>query len=173
MQIATIIVGAILGLWLLLTAICQFRGEFSAKIRRWDSFFLLPAWTFFSPNPGTKDYRLAAQDVDSDNGDWVVVELTKPNGPLSFLFNPNKIRKKCLIDIANQTIEARNNLSAEPRLLWITHAYLSALNRAQSATDTMDGFERFRFAIIASGGYFNKDELSLVVVSKEHSRDEV
>lgn len=172
--IADMLIGMVLAIlfgWAILSAVCQFRTAFTRRVRQWDSFFVIPSWTFFSPTPGTKDYRLVARVLTSDDPDWFVLEQTKPNAWYSFAFNSNKIRKKCLIDTANQLIEARNNLKVDPRLLWITQGYLSTLNKVLGSFDQLKSGDKFQFAIIVTGGYFNKDAISIVISSQIHRKD--
>src|ERR1043165_8847499 len=92
----------ILGLWLLVSALHQlkYRG-FVSVLKRHDHFALVPAWSFFAPNPGTTDLHLLYRDklLDGNITLWRQVRLHS-----SFercFWNPDKRLQKGIADMGN------------------------------------------------------------------------
>src|SRR3954468_7332015 len=90
----------ILGIWMFLSIVAQFR---SISLINWinnkDPFSLLPSWTFFAPNPGVVDYQILYRDKISDGHftKWKMI-FYRNNSILHSILNPDKRRRKAIRD---------------------------------------------------------------------------
>lgn len=77
------IIGLILMGWLAASILNQFRFSWFQRFRQYDSFSLLPIWSFFAPNPGQSDYHLVFRDRqhDGSHSEWSEIEITEPRKP--------------------------------------------------------------------------------------------
>src|SRR3954470_12564692 len=104
-----------LGGWFVVAVLNQFRFRWFDRVRRRDRLYLLPAWTFFAPNPGRSDYHLVYRDRRRDGSltDWREVPLGAPRRPYSCVWNPRKRARKALSDIVGIVVSA---IRGNPRL---------------------------------------------------------
>src|SRR5262245_22237756 len=92
---------AFLCVWFGLSVLNQLAGRRLPAMQRWDSFQLLPLWNFFAPRPGVADYYLLYRDKAEDGrlGPWQLVVPTDRRRWTSFLWNPDKLKRKVLSDV--------------------------------------------------------------------------
>ncbi|WFU81704.1 hypothetical protein QA645_02845 [Bradyrhizobium sp. CIAT3101] len=98
----------LVGIWLVLTLAYQYK-PLGSKMGRFDYLRLLPSWTFFAPNPATRDYHLVVRDKLSDGNltDWAEVAIVERRRQLDVIWHPAKRRRKILSDAA-QSIKLLN-----------------------------------------------------------------
>ena len=115
-------------MWFILSIICQFKNNTADRIREWDIFHIIPAWTFFSPNPGVKDYSIYIKYIGAENTSSLQL-LNKPesNNCYSFIFNPKKIRRKSVIDMSQLFTATKNKFPNNPEMVLISVPYLVIL----------------------------------------------
>ena len=96
---ATLLLGAVVCLWLGLTLFAQLPARFSDPLRRLDTLGLLPAWSFFAPHPGVTDTVIVVRDRIAD-GDWTPwrVAWTDHATPWRGLWRPGKRVAKLVSD---------------------------------------------------------------------------
>ena len=93
--------------WAVLSILNQFssgiksaRFSIFSRIKLRDHFALIPLWTFFAPNPGTRDHDVLFRDqlVDGEHTAWR--QLSDPSVQWSCAFwNPKKRIKKARLDL--------------------------------------------------------------------------
>jgi hypothetical protein len=93
--------------WLALSVAAQVRGQhlrsarkILGRIRDYDYCSMIPSWSFFAPNPGTRDFQLMYRDklLDGQFTVWKSVQcLSYPY--LRFVWNPHKRRAKAIVDL--------------------------------------------------------------------------
>jgi hypothetical protein len=95
----TVIASVVAAVWFGATAIAQFRSGVGRRIKAHDPFALVPMWTFFAPNPGTRDLRLLCRDrlIDGTLAPWHEV-LAPGTGVRRAVWNPWKRQRKALFD---------------------------------------------------------------------------
>jgi hypothetical protein len=66
--------------------------------------WLVPVWTFFAPNPGTRSYHLLYRDLAASGeiGDWHQVQMERRSQLVCALWNPAKTVHKALMDLVNE-----------------------------------------------------------------------
>ena len=131
---------AVLGLLLILTALCQVWWKLDRLIRSWDVFDVLPYWTFFAPEPGRRDMQLLYRDKLPDGflTSWRELPLTRSRRWHDFAWSPRRRLKKALYD-AVMYIQQSIHLEAEvrmsvPYLLLLT--FVSGIPRVYPAAKT-------------------------------------
>jgi hypothetical protein len=144
-----------LGIWLLLSIMAQFRD---VKIIKWindrDPFALLPAWTFFAPNPGVTDYQLFYRDklYDGQFTTWKKVRH-RDRSIFHSIVNPDKRAQKaiadCCISILQMVKENRNN-----RLIQKSFPYLMIMSCIMYMPKDSESEYR-QFSIVRTFGFIS------------------
>jgi hypothetical protein len=58
-------------IWAAISIVGQRRNSLSGWLRAWDLFGLIPTWTFFAPNPVSRDHYLYYRDYSTESvGSW-------------------------------------------------------------------------------------------------------
>jgi len=152
------VVACCFGGLLLITLLSQLRRVPPVVwLKRHDACALIPAWTFFAPNPGTRDVRVLWRQRYHDGllSPWR--ETTCPQvGPWKGLWNPTKRVRKAVTDVSPSVLRRAVNFPDSqltvislPYLMIVNH--VSSLSGAEMAearqfmiayTDGIDGRER-------------------------------
>jgi hypothetical protein len=163
---------AVFGIWVLISLLYQTK---SVKWVQWlkygDVFAMIPAWSFFAPNPGTTDVHLLYRDklVDGNITHWREVRLAV--NPARVVWNPYKRLQKGMSDMGNdlQRFAARHTKRAE--LILIHTSFIALLNfvtRQPSAP-----LAEFRqFVVARSFGAHSLDEADILFLSDFHRLEE-
>jgi hypothetical protein len=91
---------AIAAVWLLVSLLFQTKKvRLVGYLKRFDHFAMIPAWSFFAPNPGTTDVHLLYRDrlVDGNVTLWKQVRWETP--ATRVLWNPYKRLQKGISDL--------------------------------------------------------------------------
>ena len=99
----TALAWVVVGTWLLLTALAQFPGRAPRRIRVMDYLGIIPAWTFFAPNPGISDPVLIGRDKIAPD-DWTPWQIVwrEENRRFRLLWRPDKRVSKLIADCGSQ-----------------------------------------------------------------------
>lgn len=62
MSVAQGVLATLFLCWGILSVLCQKKTRLAQYLRAWDSFGLIPSWTFFAPNPVSADNYLYYRD---------------------------------------------------------------------------------------------------------------
>lgn len=163
-------VGALFGVWLVLTALNQYkRGVLIRPIKRRDVFSLVPTWTFFAPRPGVTDYNILYRDrcAEGTVSAWYEVNPVRDT-PLKVFWNPGKRVRKGVNDMCNSLL--RNPVRRQKRVI-IELPYITLLNHAGTEPRTPVSESR-QFMIARSDGYRLLEEPAIVFVSGFHELEE-
>ena len=170
MSLLSLILWPLVALWLAITLLAQHR-RFQPLINPFDGFHVIPRWTFFAPNPGTKDYHLVVRDRRGDGSTtgWKSVPVYSPRPGLAWLWHPQKRSSK----VMNDAIQSMKFLLKQGETgatgLPFTMPYLLLLRYAAHAVPPEPGAAEFQIAIIESTGHDNR-KLECSFLSGFHSR---
>lgn len=97
--VAEVVCWVLVGGWLLATVLAQLPGSVGMWARAIDPLGMVPAWTFFAPNPGISDPVLVGRNrlVDSSYTAWRVL-WREPDQVARFLWRPDKRISKLVSD---------------------------------------------------------------------------
>lgn len=159
---------AVLGGWLIASAINQLPHRFRPSLSQWDPLGLLPAWSFFAPTPGTSDYRLAIRDIEGSDGwtAWREVEMYAPPIWIRAVWNPGKLETKALFDLVGLML-SRNRPENWNRLVCVSWPYLVLLRRAMGEPVAPRATAR-QFGILSSTGFGPDRAVAPLFVSATH-----
>jgi hypothetical protein len=155
-------------LWLLVSVLFQTkRVKFVSFLKRYDYFAMIPAWSFFAPNPGTSDVHLLYRDklVDGNVTNWTQIrwEVT----PLRFVWNPHKRLQKGISDMATDVqAYAARNLKHGERLL-IYPGFIALLNYV-SKLPHVPFAEFTQFCVARSFGVHSEKPAAITFLSNFH-----
>ena len=166
--IPTIIIGLILLIWFLVSAVCQYQNQITAKLRSFDVFSLIPCWTFFAPNPGTSDYHLLYRDRYEDGAftSFKEVSLISRISIVGAIWNPEKRNQKILSDAVRSLAMLVSDLNINE--IQVTIPYLLILNHITNL-ERSDNVDVTQFVIAISYGYISLNEPKIFMASKLHS----
>ena len=121
---------AVLATWFAVTAVCQPISGLAAHIRSWDLLNLIPAWTFFAPNPGMHDLHLLYRDrlAGGHLTQWKEVPMARPALPLLPLWCPGRRHNKALLDVMKHLALEVGVHRDSPNVLQLSLPYLAVLN---------------------------------------------
>jgi hypothetical protein len=95
--------------------------------------WLVPAWNFFAPTPGTASYRILYRDQFADGATSPWRELTSSPSPswLRAVWNPEKTLRKGTIDVAIELARVvtvnRDSSAPVPEIVKLSIPYLTLL----------------------------------------------
>lgn len=97
----TVAFWAVTVIWLLATVAANAPGT-GDRIRRLDALGVVPAWTFFAPNPGVSDQMILVRDQLED-GSWSAWRVAWRDRPtrLRMWWRPAKRESKLITDCAS------------------------------------------------------------------------
>jgi hypothetical protein len=163
------IVGAVLLLWLICSAVNQFSLKwFSKHVTQYDHFMLLPRWTFFAPNPGCTDYRLLYRNYDEDErpSEWCEVPVVRRRSLLDALWNPDKRRSKGIYDLVQSLMQIRRDID-EPAVLMTSIPYV-ALAHFIDQLPRDENVQRRQFIIVQTHGIYAHAGPDVLITSGVH-----
>lgn len=166
-DILSVVVVACLALWLAISVLAQVRGSLVRRLKRHDYCALIPAWSFFAPNPGMSDYHLYFRDrlASGALSFWRELPIEREPSVLRAVWNPQKRDAKAFVDYVG---ELRSLARDYPlRNLQLTLAYQAVCNRV-CAEPTSFAAESRQFAIVESHGYYDAEAPALTVLSNFH-----
>jgi len=167
---------AFLALWFLLSIPHQLSNELGRRVKRLNTFGLIPGWTFFAPIPGTSDYRFVFRDQLADGfSDWNEVEWCSPRRVLDAVWHPQRHRTKLIVDCVSAfvlTVQEMRKLGLDVENdshPWIVSVpYLALLNVAVSMPRTSPDTKARQFAIIEQTPSTPSGGSRLIVCSAAH-----
>lgn len=179
MSVFSALLLGLLASWFLLSVLAQFRsherlGRLIGWVKSRDVLALIPAWTFFAPNPGTRDYELLYRDLRVDGLYTPWKEVERPVGSFSrALWNPAKRRQKAVVDLCSILIRMASRTKTElgARQLVISVPYLSLLTYVSKMEVSPLSSHR-QFLIANTFGYHTDKKPEICYVSHLHALDE-
>ena len=142
---------AIVIAWLAITLVAQI-APLRRKISPKDLFRLIPAWTFFAPNPGIRDYHLVWREMNLDGSLWKNVPISVPRPKFACVWHPQKRTKKILNDAVQAFHTLKQHQGYSQDQLQLTIPYLLLLRHSQ-ATLGQTRAGQGQFAVVASWGH--------------------
>ena len=141
MTASELTVAVLFCIWGTVSALCQHRTRFSRACRNYDTFALIPSWTFFAPNPVTADHYLYYRDHSpSYASEWKRAFDSDPRRTADWLWGPLRREHKVvsdamfhLLDLTEILPQGRVHFSM-PYLVVL--AYVDSLPHDDSATAT-------------------------------------
>jgi hypothetical protein len=120
------------GLWVV-TLLSQWRRVRPISwLKRHDACAVIPVWTFFAPNPGTRDVRLLWRQRYADGTLSPWRETTAPRvGPWKGIWNPAKRVRKAVTDVSPSVLR-RAVTHPDSSLTVISVPYLMIVNHVSS-----------------------------------------
>ena len=137
------------------------------RIRRWDSFGLVPQWNFFAPNPARHDFHLLFRDQlqDGTMTEWTEVASIAQRPNWGIVWNPRKRRNKALFDaVTDLAMHVKDSLPA----IELSIPYLTLLNYV-SGLPRFAGARFTQFLIMRSGSSDQGQKPELFYLSKLHA----
>lgn len=125
------IITGILGGFLLLSMFFQMRGKLPfKKIWRFDTYGIMPNYSFFAPNPLTNDFRVVFRlSTPNGNEGFQEIRLYKFKKWYRFVLNPFKYYNKGLIDLCVALIHEYKHLDEDAKnFIQISANYLGIFN---------------------------------------------
>lgn len=169
----------LLALWFLISLLAQFRrvawlGDWVSRVKSRDTLALIPAWTFFAPNPGTRDFELLFRDrlVEGQYTPWK--ELERPVGSiLRAIWNPAKRRQKAVVDMCSllTRMAAGNKTELGARQVVLSVPYLGLLTYVSSLKAGPLSTSR-QFLIATTFGHHSDKKPEILYVSHLHALNE-
>jgi hypothetical protein len=89
----------------------------SKLLRAFNTFNILPIWTFFAPKPGVTDMHLVFRDKNENGSfsDWTEVQVFERRKPYHFIWNPLKRNNKLVVDALSQLKNLKNIQDSEKK----------------------------------------------------------
>jgi hypothetical protein len=159
---------AILSIHGLLSLLNQF-ARFQPFLNRLDPVGLLPHWSFFAPNPGISDHRVLVRKKDADGkiGSWSEHCIHEPRLASHLLWNPNKLRQKCVSDCVRALLgEVSKSNEDTSDLIQLSWPYIK-LAQLAFQSHSLETDELRQFSIVASEG-IDRRELRRLFISRWH-----
>jgi hypothetical protein len=138
-------------LWLLATIAYQ-GGPFREIISRLDRLKLLPSWSFFAPNPATRDSHIVLRDLLKDGrySNWAPVSTFPSRDLLQVLWHPAKRPQKILRD-ASKSVILTCRRSESKGVVQCSLPYLLILHYCIQHTRPENAVAR-QFAVVETSG---------------------
>ena len=135
------VIGATFFVWFVLTVAAQLQGRLSSKLREYDNCGLIPAWTFFAPNPISRNYYLMFRDITPKACTPWREAFTHPEPSLiQVLWQPLRREEKALSDVMFHLTKQAAEVSSERLYLSMSYLallhYVTSLPHAAEATAT-------------------------------------
>jgi len=160
---------SILGIWLFLSIVAQFRG---IKWIKWildrDPFDFIPSWTFFAPNPGVTDYQILYRDklFNGQFSYWKQVQY-RDNSILHSMLNPDKRRRKAIADYCKSILKSADKNQRDKAIL-LSFPYLAILTYVMSMPKN-PLCEYRQFLITRTFGYISSKQPDILFISHLHN----
>jgi hypothetical protein len=179
MSVSSAIGVGLLAMWFLFSILAQFRrvgwmGGWVNWVKSRDVLAMIPSWTFFAPNPGTRDHELLYRDrlVDGRYSAWK--EIERPVGSLARAFwNPAKRRQKAVVDMCSilMRIASRSKTEIAAKRLVISVPYLGLLTYISCKEAGPLSVQR-QFLIAHTFGHHSDKKPEILYVSHLHALTE-
>ena len=158
MSIAAVLAWIVVVVWLTLTVIAQFSGM-SQVVARYDTFHLVPRWTFFAPNPGVKDYHVAYRDkcTGGQTSSWRSIDVGVRRTFVGCVWHPQKRERKILMDSVQSLRVAMRLASEAPRAVEVSLPYLMLLRVVMVTPKADPGSVERQFVVVESCGHQIRD----------------
>jgi hypothetical protein len=169
MNITIVIVLILYAVWFGCTVIYQFPNRIGRILGYADRFAVLPAWTFFAPNPSQNDFHLIVRDRDRDGSlsEFREVQSCKvARRWFTVVWYPSRRYVKCLHDLVGELATAAREYEISELVL--TTSYLTLANFV-SGLPREPSAEVRQFAIVLSHGYQANQSPSLIFASDFHT----
>jgi hypothetical protein len=166
------VVGLILGLWFLASIVNQCRFRWWTQISRFDTFNLLPAWSFFAPNPGRHDFHILYRDgIRDENSAWTEIAFASSlDIRWRWLWNPSRYADKAVNDLINGFFQILSREGGEElRAVMVSSIYISLLQLVMAQPLISEEADRRQFAILRAQDFERERRLEVVFVSETHS----
>lgn len=127
---------------------------------------LLPRWTFFAPNPATRDLHLVVRDrlLSGELTEWEELEYAPERGNFDAVWHPGKRSRKAVTDAAQslKMIVRRN-------VMWVPGSlpYLVILNMCVHGVPRKLQATARQFALVETSGRVDR-QLWIVYSSQFH-----
>lgn len=163
----TIICIAVLGAWLMVSALSQLNLPPATVLKSHDVFSLIPNWSFFAPRPGTSDYHLLFRDLSSSGepGRWQEIPLADKRTLWGAIWNPQKRQTKTLSDVVRGLLRLAQDKSLQDYSLTLPYLvilnYVSSIPRPGTSAQT-------QFMILKSEGFFSNEDPQFLFLSNTH-----
>lgn len=132
----------------------------------------LPLWTFFAPNPGQSDIRLLyrSRQAAGEAGAWLECGRQPAANPLKWVWNPQKLEEKAVIDLALLLCRQLRSMpgdAVDPDTLILSWPYLALLAKTMSQPVAAGETER-QFCLLATQGLVPPRSMQALYVSRWH-----
>lgn len=170
MSLSAILLGLVFLLWIILTVIfSMFSGKFKIVSKIGVFGYLIPQWNFFAPNPGTSDFYLLYR-TQTESGvlsHWKNLNEISERKWYSTFWNPDKIRKKAILDYAIEFKSSFSKIEKEndEKFLIISSPYLLIINLISNILKGSK--EKFVQFLILEENCSN-NEMTTCLISKMH-----
>lgn len=162
----------ILTIWFLLSMLAQFRGSTPlgrvvSSIKRRDLFAVIPAWSFFAPNPGMTDTEVLFRDcmVDGEYSPWIALGFERGKST-RVIWNPDKRFQKVINDMCSSVLRMAYQ-NTDNKQIMLSIPYLALLSYVSGLAP--DAFAEYRqFTIVRAFGYHTDRQPTILFVSSQH-----
>ncbi len=163
-----IIVLGTLACWLVLSVFNNI-PRWRDVLSRHDMFCLLPAWSFFAPQPGTNDFHWLFRDMLEDGTltPWTELTVVEERSLFTVFLNPNKRALKALLDIAGELGSASLNRYGS-KAVALSLGYLTLLDRLNNIPHATTSSQT-QFMLMTSSGVRPADQPSVYFLSHLHA----
>lgn len=159
---------------LVLTVLCQRPPwKWLRDLKYRDVAALIPAWTFFAPNPGTTDTRLLWRELRCDGSVSVWHEVLPPRGGLRrAVWNPGKREGKVITDAGPMVLRMVAN-DPGSMLTLVSVPYLLLLHRVSAEPVSSVTVARQFIVVQTSGSDADNGPFQPLVLSRWHAMGSV
>ncbi len=165
----TVCVGSVLILWLLASAIHQFKFNWWIRISKFDILNLLPDWSFFAPNPGRHDIHLVYRNWNhNDPESWIEFTTYKMSG-WRCVWNPNRYCNKALFDLSNALNWERKVYEDDQKSIMLSRSYISILSLVMEQPLLDINITDRQFAIVGTQASKGDRKIELRYISQIHN----
>jgi hypothetical protein len=136
-------------------------------VTRFDVSNLLPAWSFFAPNPGCHDLHLVYRDWFGESaGQWQQFYINSKLG-WRWIWNPSRYPSKGLIDLIQSLFYNIKAFSDHPKSVLLSQSYISLLYFVMQQPQ-VKGTTHRQFAIVANQSFNKCSSLIVKYLSEKH-----
>lgn len=162
---ATIALGGVLALWLLLSIVAQLTVVPSIQKGLWQQ--VIPLWTFFAPRPGTKDFHVLFRDYLEDGNvtAWKETLITPGRTWKQTFWNPKNRLEKAVLDVVQAMAFQSTIVSVSE--LQINMPYLLLLNLVANQKHHQEALAT-QFLVMMSHGKLSAEEPNVLLLSSRH-----
>ncbi len=149
--VGSIAVGVVL-IWLLATIAYQ-NSPLRPLLARFDVFKILPSWSFFAPNPATRDSHIVIRDllIDGTLSAWRPISFFPRREMLHVVWHPAKRPRKILRD-ASKSIKLTHRRSNSKGVVQCSLPYLIILHYCNLQGPRAWNAVARQFAVVETSG---------------------